>query len=247
MAKNDFPKDEIFALPMNETSHFVFDEHVANVFNDMIKRSVPGYDAIISMIGVLAEQYVQAESHCYDLGCSTGAVTLVMRHRIKKNNCKIISVDNSSAMVERCTDNVEKDSGNIPVEIICSDIQDIILENASVVSLNFTLQFVALEKRLNVLESIYQAMLPGGILVLSEKISFKDKEEEKFQINMHHNFKKINGYSNLEISQKRTALENVLIPETLETHLDRLGAVGFKRVYVWFQSFNFVSIIAHND
>ncbi len=242
--KNNSPKDDIFALPMNETRHFVFDEHVATVFNDMIKRSVPGYDAIISMIGVLAEQYAQDDSHCYDLGCSTGAVTLVMRHRIKKNNCKIISVDNSNAMVARCAENVKNDRGNIPVEIICSDIQDIVLEKASVVSLNFTLQFVAPEKRSDVLKNIYQAMVSGGILVLSEKISFKDKEEEQFQINMHHNFKKINGYSDLEISQKRTALENVLIPETLEIHLGRLGAVGFKHVYVWFQSFNFVSIIA---
>jgi len=241
---NNTPKDEIFAVPMNEISDFVFDEHVASVFNNMIKRSVPGYDAIISMIGVLAEQYIQANSNCYDLGCSTGAVTLVMRHSIKQNNCKIISVDNSSAMVARCTENIKKDKKNIPVEIICSDIQDVALEKASMVALNFTLQFVALEKRLKVLEKLYLAMLPAGILVLSEKISFKDKEEEQFQINMHHNFKKLNGYSDMEISRKRAALDNVLIPETLETHLDRLAAVGFTRVYVWFQSFNFVSIIA---
>lgn len=240
----DCRKDLIYSLPVSENSDFVFDEHVAQVFGDMIKRSVPGYDAVISMIGVLADQYAQENSYCYDLGCSTGAVTLVMRHRIKKQKCTIFAIDSSKAMIDRCKKNVLQDKKNIPVNVVCDDIRNVIIKKASIVALNFTLQFVDLDARRSVLENIYQGMLDNGILVLSEKISFENIHEEKFQIDMHHNFKKINGYSNLEISQKRTALENVLVPETLPTHLNRLKSIGFREVFVWFQSFNFVSIVA---
>ncbi|NOX43973.1 MAG: carboxy-S-adenosyl-L-methionine synthase CmoA [Gammaproteobacteria bacterium] len=237
-------KDLIFAKPVDQISEFVFDEHVVNVFSDMIKRSVPGYDVVISMIGVLAEQYAQPGSNCYDLGCSTGAVTLVMRHRIRKKIAKIISIDNSQAMVDRCKVNVLNDKMIIPVEVMLADIVDVDVENASIVTLNFTLQFVDIEKRVDVLNNIYSGLLKEGVLVLSEKIRFDNKEEEKFQMDMHDNFKKLNGYSDLEISQKRTALENVLVPETLSTHIDRLKSTGFSRVYAWFQTFNFVSIVA---
>jgi len=237
-------KDSIFASPVKKIQEFVFDEHVVRVFNDMIKRSVPGYDVVISMIGVLAEQYVQRESHCYDLGCSTGAVTLVMRHRIQEKINKIIAVDNSQAMVDKCRENVLLDRQSTPVDVMLDDIANVLVENASMVTLNYTLQFVPLEKRINILKNIYSGLLPGGIFVISEKISFDNNEEEKFQIAMHANFKRLNGYSDLEISQKRTALENVLIPETLSIHLERLKSVGFDRVYVWYQTFNFVSIVA---
>lgn len=237
-------KDVIFARPLDQVSGFVFDEHVVNVFNDMITRSVPGYEVVISMIGVLVEQYAQPGSHCYDLGCSTGAVTLVMRHRIQKKIAEIIAVDNSQAMVDRCRENILNDTKKIPVNVLLSDLVDITIENASVVTLNYTLQFVDLEKRKNVLKNIYSGLLTGGVLVLSEKISFENNEEEKFQMDLHDNFKRLNGYSDLEISQKRTALENVLVPETLTRHIDRLNAVGFRQVYVWFQTFNFVSIVA---
>jgi len=52
------------------------------------------------------------------------------------------------------------------------------------------------------------------------------------------------GYSKLEISQKRAALENVLLPETLEAHRSRLDTIGFDAVDVWFQCFNFASMVA---
>jgi len=237
-------KDVIFASPLQQVSDFVFDEHVVNVFKDMILRSVPGYDVVISMIGILAEQYAQTGSRCYDLGCSTGAVTLVMRHRIRKHISQIIAVDNSQSMVSRCKDNIIKDNQTVPVQVILSDILDITIENASVVALNYTLQFVSLEKRADILKNIYTGLLDGGVLVLSEKISFHNADEEKFQINLHENFKRLNGYTELEISQKRTALENVLVPETLTVHIDRLTAAGFSKIYVWFQTFNFVSIVA---
>jgi tRNA (cmo5U34)-methyltransferase len=117
-------------------------------------------------------------------------------------------------------------------------------DNASLVTLNFTLQFIPLAQRSLLLSRIHAGLRPGGILILSEKIRFDDPQEEQLQIEMHHAFKRANGYNDLEISQKRSALDNVLIPETLEQHRTRLKQAGFRRADLWFQCFNFVSLVA---
>ena len=236
--------DTLFADPRDRIIDFVFDESVARVFPDMIRRSVPGFDSITAMIGLLAEHYVQPQSNCYDLGCSLGAATLSMRSRLRKEQCRIIAVDNSPAMVERCRENIGKNNGSVPVEIICADIQDVPIQGASIVVLNFTLQFIALERRLELLKNIYKGMLPGGVLILSEKITFSDRAERECQESMHAAFKRANGYSKMEISQKRTALENVLIPNSLEEHKQRLNLAGFEKIQTWFQCFNFASLLA---
>jgi tRNA (cmo5U34)-methyltransferase len=237
-------RDSLYANFKMEIDKFVFDEKVADVFDDMIHRSVPGYDAIIAMIGVLAERYARPDTCCYDLGASLGAVTLEMEKNLKERNCKIIAVDNSAAMVQRLQKIIANDARIQCVEVRQEDIRDTVISNASVVILNFTLQFISLDERGRIIQHIYDGLLPGSILVLSEKIAFPDNQENDFQIDMHHEFKKLHGYSELEISQKRTALENVLIPDTRQTHLDRLSHAGFQRVYVWFQCFNFISVVA---
>lgn len=236
--------DRIYANPLAEVKQFIFDQTVVDVFPDMIKRSVPGYATIINMIGNLAERYVQGGSYCYDLGCSLGAATLAMRHRIRAADCKIIGVDNSAAMIERCQQIMAADSGEIPVELVCANIQDVKLQQASMAVLNFTLQFITVEQRLGVLAGIANGLLPGGVLILSEKVVFEDEPHQQLMTELHHNFKRAQGYSDLEIAQKRTAIENVLIPETLQTHRDRLRQAGFRSVDVWFQCFNFASLIA---
>ncbi len=224
--------------------NFRFDEKVVGVFPDMIKRSVPGYATIISMIGTLAERYAASDSRCYDLGCSLGAASLAMRHRIQAANTRIIGVDNSEAMIERCQMVMDADSGEIPVELVCDDLLNVELNNASVVVLNFTLQFIAVEHRERILRKIYAGLNPGGVLILSEKVTFGDEAHDELMIELYHEFKRANGYSDLEIAQKRTALENVLIPETLDGHRQRLKGVGFQSCDVWFQCFNFASMIA---
>jgi len=237
--------DSIYASPLDDLVDFRFDERVVDVFPDMIQRSVPGYGTIISTIGVFAAKYAQENSHCYDLGSSLGAVTLSMRQRIKIDNCDIIAVDNSPAMIERGQKILASDqSSTVPVQMLCADINDIEIENASVVVMNFTLQFIPLEQRLALIKRIYQGLKPGGVLILSEKIAFEEAERQDFQIDIHHDFKRANGYSDLEISQKRSALENVLIPETISTHQQRLSDAGFGFSDVWFQCFNFISLVA---
>ena len=223
---------------------FVFDAKVVAVFADMIERSVPGYASIIGMIGTLAERYAQSGSRCYDLGCSLGAATLAMRHGIKAQDCEIIAVDNSPAMIDRCRTMLREDSGSVPVQLLCADILDLSIENASMVVLNFTLQFVPLERRAALLARIAQGLRPGGMLVLSEKIHFEDAGLNALFIDLHHRFKEQNGYSRTEISRKRAAIENVLVPESLRAHEQRVLAAGFGSFAVWFQCFNFASMVA---
>ena len=236
--------DNLYANPLAEIGAFAFDESVVNVFPDMIKRSVPGYATIINMIGNLAERYAQVDSHCYDLGCSLGAATLAMRHRIQSANCRIIGVDNSQAMITRCEQVISADSAEVDVDLYCADLYEFAITNASVVVLNFTLQFIPIEKRASILHKIYNGLKPNGVLILSEKLAFDDEQHQSLMIELHHNFKRANGYSELEIAQKRSSIENVLIPETLATHRQRLKNAGFSSVDVWFQCFNFASIIA---
>jgi len=237
-------QDSLYSSPIGQVSSFKFDQSVVNVFPDMIQRSVPGYQTIISAIGLLAERYAQEHSVCYDLGCSLGAATFSMRHQISARHCKIVAVDNSEAMIRQCQSNLLQDVATIDVDCLCADIRDIEIENASVVVLNFTLQFIPIEDRHTFLDKIYQGLLPGGILILSEKLKFDDLRQQELQTELHHAFKKSQGYSDLEISQKRSALENVLLAETYTTHRQRLKNVGFSSVEVWFQYFNFASMIA---
>ncbi len=238
-------KDSLYSQPLGHIDSFVFDDHVVQVFPDMIERSVPGYQTIITAIGLLAGRFAQNNSVCYDLGCSLGAASFAMRKNITAENCHIIAVDNSAPMLGRF-EKFLKTSQNTSADItlLCANIQDIAIENASVVVLNFTLQFLPLADRAQLLEKIYHGLLPNGALIISEKLAFDDARQQAMQIDLHHAFKKAQGYSEMEISQKRTALENVLIPETFAQHQQRLTSIGFSSCELWFQYFNFASFIA---
>ena len=180
--------------------------------------------------------------------------------------CEIHGIDNSPAMIDKATSviNATAASANentadndlatntdyaltttdVPIKLHCEDMQQSRLSNASVVAMNFTLQFVPSADRNDMMQKIGDCLKPGGVLIISEKVTFDDPVLSEMHIDMYHNFKKANGYSALEISQKRTALENVLIPDSLDTHKRRLIQAGFSNSSVWFQCFNFASIIA---
>ncbi len=237
-------RDRVFAKKMLP-GDFVFDEQVASVFEDMINRSVPGYSTIIAMIGVLAENYCQENSRIYDLGCSLGGATLAAVDRVRCEHFSAIAIDNSAAMIDR----LQAKLIDLPqyadrIECRCEDLAESEIADASVVVLNFTLQFIPLAERAALLTKIYQGMRPGGVLIVSEKITFPDEKLNRLFIEMYHSFKENMGYSKLEISQKRAALEKVLLPETLDNHRDRLRCIGFQSFDVWFQCFNFASMVA---
>ncbi|WP_022964184.1 carboxy-S-adenosyl-L-methionine synthase CmoA [Halopseudomonas pelagia] len=241
--------DKLFSAPLAQVSDFVFDADVARVFPDMIKRSVPGYPTIIESIGLIAGQYAQPDSLIYDLGSSLGAATQSMRRHVRVPGCRIIAVDNSLAMTERCREYLQAQDAMVeeltPAEVMQADILGLPLAPCSVVVLNFTLQFIAPEQRLELLRAIHMALLPGGVLILSEKLRFDDPDTQRTLETMHYAFKRANGYSELEIAQKRSAIEKVMLPDTLETHLARLQHAGFRHSHSWFQSLNFCSIMAH--
>tara|TARA_Y100000766_G_C18715540_1_gene511275 strand:- start:12 stop:764 length:753 start_codon:yes stop_codon:yes gene_type:complete len=237
-------KDNLFArrIPSND---FVFDDRVADVFEDMIVRSVPGYKTIISMIGVFAERYHQPGSQIYDLGCSLGQATFKVCEQLEGRDFSIIAIDNSEPMIKRLEKRkAEGKPSSKLISIRCEDINDTRIEEASVVILNFTLQFLPLKHRYALIKKIYEGLLPGGVLVMSEKIVLADDDLNDLLIDMYHRFKESKGYSKLEISQKRLALENVLTPESIDAHRHRSILAGFRSFEVWFQCFNFASMLA---
>jgi len=223
---------------------FSFDHDVATVFPDMIRRSVPGYGLTLEMIAVLAGRFAGDGSRMYDLGCAQGAAALAMRAGAQGRDCRIIAVDNAPAMLRQCRQQLRDPPPTIPIDLVCADIQDVIIDNASLVVLNFTLQFVPVEDRLPLLRAIHRGLNPGGVLILSEKITYDDPVARQQQTELHESFKHYQGYSALEISRKRQALEDVLTPETIEGHHDRLQQAGFARSLTWFQCFNFASLLA---
>ncbi|MCI7643182.1 MAG: carboxy-S-adenosyl-L-methionine synthase CmoA [Lentisphaeria bacterium] len=224
---------------------FKFDRSVAGVFENMLLRSVPGYENIIAMSGFLAGKYAQAGRNYYDLGCSLGATALAMQRNIAAENCCIYAVDNSLPMIERCREIVAMEPEHpAQLEVLCADINEIKFANNAMTAINFTLQFIAPELRAGLLKKIYDSMVPGGVLVLSEKIKLEDSVENDFFVEIYHQWKIGNGYSRREVERKREALENVLIPDTVSGHRQRLEMVGFSHFSVWFQCFNFVSMVA---
>ena len=240
--------DRVFATERLPTA-FAFDDQVASVFEDMINRSVPGYSTIISMIGVLAERYCGAGSTIYDLGASLGGASFAVAQQLPHDDYRIIAIDNSEAMTSRLSAKLAalgELGGKETSRIECrhEDLRDSKIEDASMVILNFTLQFIEPAAREALMRKIYDGMRPGGLLIISEKIQFPDPALNELFIDLYHRFKETQGYSKLEISQKRAALENVLIPETLAAHRERLNGAGFHSVDTWFQCFNFASMVA---
>jgi tRNA (cmo5U34)-methyltransferase len=240
----DLNRDNLFAQPLGKVPKFVFDHKVVDIFPDMIQRSVPGYQTIINHTGELADRFVQNNSHCYDLGCSLGASTLAIRERIESRDATIYAVDNSKAMLDKLATILQSQPSDTETKLIKNDICDIQITNASLVVLNFTLQFVPLERRSELISAIYRGLNSNGCLIISEKLHFEPESLNSLLTELHHQFKRDQGYSDLEISQKRDAIDKVLMPETLATHIQRLKDCGFKSASPWFQCYNFGSLIA---
>ena len=234
-------RDNLFNK-QSDIADFRFDQDVDKVFDDMVRRSVPGYDSMIQMIGLIARIYGQDNTNYYDLGSSTGAITLSIALNNKSKNNQFFAIDNSKEMVEQCEKNLHSKVDNL--QAICDDINQVKINSASIVVLNLTLQFIDVNLRSNLIKKIYDGLEPGGILIISEKIHFDDAVTQNQITKLHMDFKKENGYSELEIANKRQAIENVLITETKEQHLNRLRDCGFVETSCFFQCLNFVSFLS---
>jgi tRNA (cmo5U34)-methyltransferase len=237
-------KDRIYRDPRSHVTPFEFDERVAGVFNDMLRRSVPFYQEIIDRQVQLIVRYYQPGTRIYDLGCSNGNLGIALCRRMDKTPFEMIAVDNAAPMLEAYRARLENLTGGDRITLRQHDIRRTSITHASVVVLNFTLQFLTLAERRSVIRKIYDGLCPGAVLLFCEKITHQDRALAQLQQELYFDFKRRNDYSELEISQKREALENVLVPETMEQHLQRLRQAGFNRIEIWFKWFNFAAMMA---
>jgi tRNA (cmo5U34)-methyltransferase len=237
-------KDDIYQKPQSPVPAFEFDAQVARVFDDMISRSIPFYREIIDRQVQMVSRYYQPDTTIYDLGCSNGNLLLQTCRRMGDAGFKMIAVDNSAPMLAAFQERLASTPYGDRVTLVCQNIGETPIENASVVVLNFTLQFLPKTERDAMASKIYTGLNPGGAFLFSEKITHRDPHLSDLQQDFYYAFKRENGYSDLEISQKREALEKILIPETMEQHLGRLRQVGFQAIEVWQKWFNFAALIA---
>ncbi len=237
-------KDEIYSNRLHNIEDFTFDKTVSDAFDDMVDRSVPGYRTLIANIGPISSLFLKPNTNCYDLGCSHGAASLSIFKSMVAHSVNVIAVDNARAMIEKCNKIILQENASSVIQTQLQDIQNIQIENASFVLLNLTLQFIPINQRGQIIEKIYQGLNKNGACILTEKIIMEDSITDELFQQLYDKFKSANNYSQLEISQKRKALENVLIRDQLETHKRRLLDAGFSIVTTWFQCINFVSILA---
>lgn len=235
-------KDDIF-LNYPEKTPFEFNDTVATVFDDMIQRSVPFYNEIIRVQALLTAEYYKEGTAIYDLGCSNGNYASAVITGMKNRDFSIIAVDNSKPMIDLFRKRIDGFGAEGRIEPVISDIRDISFRESSVIVANLTLQFIPPHDRQSIIRKIYEALIPGGIFLLTEKTVNRDEELAALQQKIYYMFKEQNGYSMMEINRKRDALENVLIPETVECHYERLKNAGFKKTELWLKWFHFAAFI----
>ena len=239
-------KDNIFAGNAGVTP-FEFNETVASVFDDMITRSVPLYREIILQQARLAAKFYRSGTQIYDLGCSTGNFAAALFHEMKGVKLALTAIDNSSPMIELFKKRLAAFGGAGSINPVVSDIMNINFTPASVIISNLTVQFISPDKRDLLIKRIYDALVPGGIFLLTEKTINPDEDFAALQQEFYYRLKEENGYSQIEITRKREALENVLIPETVEAHITRLNTAGFNAIEIWLKWFHFTSFICRKD
>ncbi|WP_423146325.1 carboxy-S-adenosyl-L-methionine synthase CmoA [Rubrolithibacter danxiaensis] len=237
-------KDEVFKEDIKNASDFKFGSKVANVFDDMVSRSVPFYGEIQRMIAELAADRVQEGTDVYDLGCSTGT-TMIGMDTLVPENIRFIGIDDSNEMLQKCEAKLKERGIKRPYELRVGDLnQGITISNASVVVLCLTLQFVRPIHREKLIKTIAEGLVPGGVLILVEKILAEDSTFNRDFIKYYYDYKRRNHYSEMEISQKREALENVLIPYKLTEDILLLREAGLEHCEIFFKWYNFSGVIA---
>jgi tRNA (cmo5U34)-methyltransferase len=243
MESAEMKKDKLFNSRA-VTEDFTFNDQVAEVFDDMLNRSVPFYSAVVDGIAELMKQQAPPGSTVYDLGCSTGSTLLELARRLTEMNLRYRGIDNAPAMIEKARRKAEMYSKSSIIQFIEGDIMTEPLHDANTVICNYTMQFIRPLSRPQFVKRIYDNLPAGGLLYVSEKIINHDRKLNRIFIEMYHLFKRRQGYSELEISSKREALENVLIPFSIQENLDLIRQAGFATVEPFFQWFNFVSFVA---
>jgi tRNA (cmo5U34)-methyltransferase len=238
--------DKLFAAPRNVVGDFDFGKDTAAVFDDMLDRSVPFYSEIQRMTGELVSDTAVDGTRIYDLGCSTGNTILSIGPKLSPDiHLEFVGIDSSQEMLDKAKKKLTDQHFPWPLRLELRDLNDAVeIENASVALLVLTLQFVRPMHREALLTSIYRGLNPNGCLILVEKVLGEHSLFNRLFINHYYEMKRRKGYSDLEITQKREALENVLVPYRLEENKLLLQRVGFQYVDVFFKWYNFCGVIA---
>jgi tRNA (cmo5U34)-methyltransferase len=237
-------KDEVFKGEIEKVSDFKFGANVASVFDDMVNRSVPFYGEMQRMMAEIAADHAVEGSDVYDLGCSTGT-TMIGMDTLVNPNIRFVGIDDSQEMLDKCKSKLIEIGFTRNYDLRCADLnQGVAVDNASVVVLCLTLQFVRPIYRERLVRDIYNGLRPGGALILIEKILAEESRFNRDFIRYYYNYKRRNQYSELEISQKREALENVLIPYKLSENISLLRDQGFAHCEVFFKWYNFAGLVA---
>jgi len=239
-------KDKIFLSSDKGSSDFEFNAEVAEVFDDMLERSIPFYTEQQAMIRGLCKNLWVSGTKVYDLGCST-ATTLIGLSRELPDSARLIGYDNSLPMLERARRNIDENHVQERIEVRHGDLNgqlsDLPLENASLVTMCWTLQFVRPLRRDNLIRWIYDALVDDGVLIVTEKVLTNSGHMNRFFIDLYHQFKRERGYADTEIVRKREALENVLVPYRLDENVELFRRNGFALVETFFQWFNFAGFL----
>ena len=233
----DIKKDNLYKSNFPKNHKFTFNGDVANVFGDMVNRSVPGYEFLIENIGVLSKKFYQPNTKIYDLGSSLCACSLSILEKVQNTDVQIYAVDSSKAMIDICKKSIDRKE----IKFINSDILDVEMNNSSIVILNLTLQFILVKKRTELLKKIFSQLNDNGIIIITEKIKLDKTSDDIFFKNFHDFFKENNGYTKEEIDRKKIALSETMIIESEQIHEERFKDIGCKKFYKWFQCYNFVS------
>lgn len=238
--------DRLFAESRSRAQDFRFDADTAAVFDDMLDRSVPFYGEIQRMLGELAADFATARSRIYDLGCATANTILAVGHQLRPDlDVRFVGIDSSEDMLQRAEQKLSRAHFPWPYELQHRDVNSgPAIENASVVLMVLTLQFVRPLHRESLLADLCRSLNDGGCLLLVEKMLGDDPVSNRLFINHYHEMKRRKGYSELEIAQKREALENVLVPYSLEENRQLLHSTGFRQVDVFFKWYNFCGLVA---
>ncbi|MBU1912061.1 MAG: carboxy-S-adenosyl-L-methionine synthase CmoA [Candidatus Omnitrophica bacterium] len=238
-------KDTLYKNTSKISGKFNFDEDTARVFNDMLRRSVPHYHEIQAMICSIAKKFARRNSNIYDLGCSTGTTLLKISTALSRFPVIIIGIDNSEAMLKKANTRLQSSGSAAPCTLIKKDLNYASgFKNASVIISNLTLQFIRPINRERLLSEIYTGLNTNGAFILVEKITSKNQKIKRTFDGLYHDFKLKNGYSKSEISRKREALKNVLIPYAAEENVRLLKKSGFRLIDVFFRWYNFCGILA---
>ena len=240
----DMNKDEIFRDEIPKAADFTFNKAVAQVFDNMVNRSVPFYGEMQRMIAELAADHAMPGTRIYDLGCSTGT-TLLGMDTLADPAIEFVGIDDSREMLAKCRAKWEESGTCRTLHLVEADLNGhITIDNASVVVLCLTLQFVRPLFREKLLQQIIAGLQPGGVLILMEKILAEESNFNRDFIKYYYDMKRRNQYNEMEIAQKREALENVLIPYKLSENILMLHEAGFSHVEVFFKWYNFAGMIA---